>query len=554
MLSQQALEKILGIEGHIGLTPEEMVAGMTVTFYPHDPARVSSTVKGFSQELEASLIRVGVRVIPYQKSLIRVPIHKVIVRGVRLVMNNVVYACRKVFGLRRINIYVPFAVCKNLMNRTRVRGDVSVVALGDYEEGSLPIDNTSSLSRSFVIHILDMPSGVDEHADFEQHFNVSMSLFSYHMAHIVLAVNTNKWILYNFNASHPTFERGQSMDEALLYELVPKVAAPIRPPKFSEFMVMSESLDLDRAEYKGIIEDFLTGSFLFAKTRLFPRGKRVEDLPFRNEFYKWIGKVYLDGRNGMSYGFLAVQEPSALSPLVALEDAPDKIAQRIDQFADHFEYDNGAYVIIEIQGKRYYLKVPDVWVLSQRSGCDKTNMDPQADIVRLGLVNGRMYMQAPHGVEITDDYRPSFDTRVILAHALGNALVASIVHFIDPEAVFPQQLRTTGMALAHWHGYIDPARVPEGWVVHGHANPHVACSTLQSALYALDGKLNAFWASHGQGAVHYLGDIHIEPHHGINMTYPTLTGLAQFLLDNPDITVLGNRYLTLYTKTDEVHM
>ena len=67
---------------------------------------------------------------------------------------------------------------------------------------------------------------------------------------------------------------------------------------------------------------------------MYPKKRLVAELNFRNKFYKLIGKKYLDNRNGMSYGFVARQLPTDLSK-----------------------------------------EIPDVWVLTSKSGSDKSKLD-----------------------------------------------------------------------------------------------------------------------------------------------------------------------------------
>jgi hypothetical protein len=87
------------------------------------------------------------------------------------------------------------------------------------------------------------------------------------------------------------------------------------------------------------------------------------------------------------------------------------------------------------------------------------------------------------------------------------------------------------MALAHWHGYLHHATLPAGYAVHGEDNPPVSCSTFQAAIYALRGKVEAYARTVDAGR-EFMGDAHIEPHHGVNLTGPTLLWLAQWALDN----------------------
>jgi len=192
------------------------------------------------------------------------------------------------------------------------------------------------------------------------------------------------------------------------------------------------------------------------------------------------------------------------------------------------------------------LKVPEVWVLTQRSGSKKTAIDPEKDIIKMGLVNGEMVLQLPEGMKkMPAAYKPSFDTQVILAHSVGNAILSAVSNYLNINLEFATNFSKDGLSLAHWHGYINPERIPDSWHVHGQFNPHVSCSSPQSAHYALSGKINVFQHS----VMHnnkYLGDIHIEPHHGINITYWSLKDLGKFLNSSNEISTLGNKYLSPY--------
>jgi hypothetical protein len=320
--------------------------------------------------------------------------------------------------------------------------------------------------------------------------------------------------------------------------------APIRPHTFSDFIISPDHFDTNSGQYKKLIDDIVIGAKTFGATGLYPKGKKINDLPFRNNFYRWIGKIHLDHRSGMSYGFLAKQMPAQLSSLIPLETAKKKFPEITDS-KDYFFSGDKLFIIIKISGSKFCMQVPPVWVLSQKSGADKTNVTPQSDILKLGLINGKMYMETPREMKLTKDYRPSFDTKVILAHAVGNAIVASILMHFDKQADFVKRATQDGIALAHWHGYFQPENIPKGWYYYGQRNPHVACSTAQSAIFALDGKLRMF-EQVSNDHQEYKGDIHIEPHHGTNISFTSITELAELLKNNPSLSVLGNKYLPLY--------
>jgi hypothetical protein len=374
-----------------------------------------------------------------------------------------------------------------------------------------------------------------------------MSLFAHHMTNIILAVDGQKMMIYNFNASHPIYPLNDGkFDYYLLNALIPKLVAPISPHKLSEFVLLGSTFDIKDPTYSSIIKDMREGARLFSKTNLFPDGKKIDDLKFRHNFHKLIGKLHLDHRNGMSFGFVAFQMPVMLSKVYRLDDF---VKMRGDMFAgkDFFvDSESGdIFISMYINKHQLVLKVPNVWVLTLRSGSNKTDFDQNTDLLKIGLIKGQMVAELPEGLKVGNDYRPSFDTKVILAHAVGNAILASIFNYFDSTNYFANILSSKGYSISHWHGYFNKELVPYGLKVYGSSNPHVSCSSPQSAIYALHGKLDSFLKSFNslESLQNYMGDIHVEPHHGININYPSLSKLASYIIDNPNSTELGNKYL-----------
>ncbi len=545
MLSQEALEKILSIKETVSITAEEMADKMNVTFYPHVGKHIDEEVFSFVEQLKKAFSDLKVNVVPYEEALEKVSIPRIFRRLFRILVNNFICFFNGVFKLDNSRHYVPLSAIRNLFRRNKIKKGISVIALGENETWNLPMDHTISFSGSFVITIVNWPKGISEESDFVEHFDTSMSLFAHHMTNIVIAVKKDKWLLYNFNASHPIYDRKKDFNNSVLHALVPKVVAPIRPNKFSEFVFQPNAFDPFDTFHKESVDDLIKGSKEFEKTKLYPPGKKIADLPFRNNFYKWIGSIHLDERSGMSFGFFARQLPSKLEDLIIYDDFIKNHSGVVFGDKDFANFDGNLYIALSLKGLKYVMKLPEVWVLSLRSGCNKTNFDPNKDIIKLGLKNGRMHLCSPKGLVLKSDYKPSFDTKVILAHAVGNVIIASILQKFSPKDEFLNLVKNKGLAMAHWHGYFHPEKIPEGWVYHGISNPHVSCSSPQSAIYAIDGKLKIFNEMINSGKI-FLGDIHIEPHHGSNIMFPSLVGLADFLNKDSQVSVLGNKYLDLY--------
>lgn len=541
MLSEKTIQTILGLEEGVEKEPKQMAKQVILSFYPiQNLTTLSAPVLAFAKQLEETLIELGVRIIPYREALENVPTKKRIKRLLASLSNNVLYLFEKTRG-KTDRVYIDSKTIKGILKKHRIRPGVSVIALGENEMGHMPIDVASSFRLSSVITILDKPKTITEQSNFYDHFDTAMRLFAFHMTNIVIVVDKENWVVYNFNASHPFYKLKSNFKHDVLYGLLPKIAAPIRPYRFSDFTVIQKPFDSTDSVHSPLVRDLVESGPLFESFSMYPPGKKISDLPFRNKFYAWIGQLHLDHRTGMSYGFLANQMPVMPSPLIPFANIAKELGGNPPQ-EDLFYVGDDMYIVIEIKEGKFALKVPEVWLISQRSGANKTNMDPIKDVVKIGLKNGIMYIQAPKGVVFKKDYKPSFDTGVMLAHSVGNAIIASILNYTDPTNRFLEHIMKHGMALSHWHGYINPSHIPEGWSVHGIKNPHVACSSPQSALYALEGKLRAFSEARQQGLA-YRGDIHIEPHHGTNISYPTQKKLAELIGQAKDFTELGNKYL-----------
>jgi hypothetical protein len=545
LISDEAISKILGIGEKVPLTSLEMADKMNITFFPFDEKVQSKNVIDFYNKLKVAFMELKVNVVPFESALINIPIYKSILKSIQVILGNILIFYKNIVHKDKKLPFIELSVIPNLiLKRKRIKPGISVISLGTNDTGKLPMDQTLSFRDSTVITIVDRPETIKNNSDFHTHFNTAMDLFAFHMTNIVIAVSGEDFIVYNFNASHPIYPLNDGkFNEHLLDSLVPKVVAPIRPHRFKDFIVSQNHFDLNDPNISKIVEEFMEGGKLFSKTNLYPNGKKLDDLPFRTKFYRWIGKIHLDNRNGMSYGFLAWQMPATYSELIPIQEA--KKIYKIDNIDnDCISIDDKLYLCIEVNNSEYLMKVPDIYVMSQRSGSNKTNINPSKDLIKMGLSNGKMFLETPKGLVLDSDYKPSFDTKVILAHALGNAIIGSIFRFLKIENEFTSNLEKTGLAIAHWHGYINPKNIPDGFNVHGIENPHVACSSPQSAIYALRGKLHLLETT--QNLKTYRGDIHIEPHHGTNIIFPSIKSLAEYFLSRDDISILGNKYLEMY--------
>lgn len=479
ILSTGAIYRILGVKSPVPLTPEEMAKSLRVAFYPE--ARHTQKLDDFLRKLRNGLKDSGVQMVSYEEAL---------AQG----------------------------------SNGRIGKGIVLIAVGEGQPGNLAIDHVASLSNNTVLGVLDgtMP-GIGENR-LQKRLNALVGALVWHMAHIIIYVDDTSWTICNMNGAIDSYSI-DNLKDGILHLLIPKLAAPVVPPKKSDFEVHEDEFDISAPTNSMYLGDMLAGADLWGKTGLLTSQTRIDELAFRNSRYRRIAGAYLSWRTGMSYGFLARQLPVLIEPAFEFCDAPS-LFRRLDWTDnDFYEMDNHTYVALRLKNKRFIVRIPVVSVLCTRSGCDKNRLNPSTDLLQLALIEGKVILGMPKGSEERDDCQPSFDTTTILAHAVGNAIVASLLKKLKPSSKFSHALSRKGLALAHWHGFLHPTELPLGYYSHGQTNPPVSCSTLQAAIYALSGKLNALNLSLEEG-IEYLGDVHEEPSHGTNMTGRSLVKLA----------------------------
>jgi hypothetical protein len=483
ILDPAATEAVLGIPRDVPLTIDAMARGMRLTFLPH--GKKTPRITRFVEALHDVLVRSGVKIIPFSEAL------------------------------------EPGA-------KKRVQEGVVIIAAGELEAGSLPVDYVGNLRRTTAVGIVDAPCPVTDRTPTQANLDSVVQALAWSIVQVIIFVQEDQWTICTMNGAIIPCRYGAAFTDAVRGTLISKIAAPVVPPHAADFLFEEGVLDVRSPEIAPHVRDFEESAPLWARTGVMLFHTSTSNLQFRNDFYRRIGTAYLDRRSGMSYGFLARQ--LAVRPPRALHgDEADALLGGAEwREKGVVEHDGKLYVALHVSEDPLLAEVPAVRVLATRSGCDKAHVQGDRDLMLMQLDRGNISFQTPPTSGI--DYRPSYDTLTILAHALGNALIASVMALVEPDAPFLAALQTNGSALAHWHGTIDHALLPRGYRVFGAHNPPVSCSTHQSASFALEGKL-AVLRDAGRALIAYAGDLHIEPHHGVNVTWPSLVDLAQVLLE-----------------------
>jgi hypothetical protein len=326
---------------------------------------------------------------------------------------------------------------------------------------------------------------------------------------IVVGVSESRLSILNMNLSDSVFPTA-AVDDFVAKSLVPKIYVPILPLSLSRFEIGT----YDPAQSVYAAQLLKLGNAL-GPMDLLPTGFKIDDVVKRQshrDIVDWMAK----GRTGVSYGFVAYAEPPHYEGAVEISADTWATLSPVKgySFDELRQTDaNRWYLRLRSQSGFTYRQIPDIWLVSSRSGSTKTNLNLTTDIVRIGL-KGKLYLQLPQDVDpAVTDIKPSYDLYVMVSLALGAAL-------------FAPSLIANGMPMVHFHGY--PA-LP--WFAAHHEyctgveNPSVPCGTYESGVFNFLG-LQRLVEQHGP-------DIHlaslVEPDHGTNIVAHDLDYLLERL-------------------------
>ncbi len=380
-----------------------------------------------------------------------------------------------------------------------------ILAPGFFPDDLLAINRVTTLYNNIIVGIYDEAPPLASHSLPQERLDTIVGRLARDMVHILIFVTDHSWSICTMNGGVVTFNTPIPGLEDVRNTLVPKLTAQVVPPRSEDMDMEPGTMENESAEFEAVAEDFLECSALWSSNACLLTHTSTGGLEYRSNFYKRIVARYLDQRSGMSYGFFARQLPISVQPAIVQKESGEE---------------KEGMVPVRVQGQTLLVPVPQLRVITTRSGCKKNHLETRNDLLEIGLVQrngrGRAYLKTPMGCPPEIVVKPSFDTLTILAHALGNALTASILMRLRPEARFPRHLASFGASMTHWHDYPKSGLLPEGYHRHGEENPPVACSTPQSAAYSLLGKIAALEIALEEGRS-YRGDVHIEPSHGTNI-------------------------------------
>ena len=418
----------------------------------------------------------------------------------------------------------------------KLRPGVVVVEQGEGAIEDLAIHRLASLYLNPLVILLDSPAPAGLDGGPQDVLDAIVGQLAWHLSHLPIFVEDHQWTACTMNGA---VIRGKTndLDAFVARSLVPKLTAQVAPPRRDVVAIREGAFAPSQlAGAAEIADDFARAGQAWADNGLMLAHTSLDALDYRDRHARRIVAAYLDQRTGMSYGFLLRQLPVPVEPALLRADAPSAVRDAL-AIAPTAHVNGTTWAGVHLAEEDWAIQVPDVWVVSTRSGCKKTEVDPARDLVRLGLEGGRIVLETPAGVP--GSARPSYDTLVMLTHAVGNVIVSALQKALTPGAgALAAALDEDGPTASHWHGYVRSGIAPTGFASHGVDNPPVSCSTPQSAVYALVGKLKAFEAALAAGTP-FAGDVHVEPHHGTNLVGAvTLVDAAQWAAEHDPASAL----------------
>lgn len=514
----------------------EMAKRLTVTFRPLPPKGTSQTVVDFRSALKQQLETIGVTVQPWAQAT-RDFHYAVTVPGLN---RKVKLKTRMV----KTGINAVIDVERPTSRRRQVAKGVAEKVYQGYRRFSLKGEKTSALriaqiigwaednaakfvedpTNTQVISLADIDSEfTSRELPYQRKIEIGLNTLIRNFSEMVIGVSETKISILNMNLSDSVFARTE-LERFVKKSLVPKIFVPILPLPISRFRL--QDYDAARSAYAQKLVDL---SQSLASSSLFPAGFKLDSV-IKRQSYRDIVDTIVNGRTGVSYGFVAYMEPPEyVGPVEIGRSEWDELSV-VDGF-------NNSELRQNEQGRRYiclssiesteennslqkeshkcYKQIPDVWLATARSGANKTNLSLRQDVLRIGLTP-QLVLQRP-ALSETDaiDLKPSYDVFVMVAIALSTALY------------FPE-LAANGAPIVHFHGYPNATWFQPQECFSGVQNPSVPCGTYESGVFNFMSisRLHAMLST--KSSTLTLAAL-IEPDHGTNIIAADPTYLVERL-------------------------
>jgi hypothetical protein len=496
------------------IDPKLMAQRLSITFRPLPKGYKNTEILKFRAELEQKLQEYGVNVTPWQQATtefrydINIPFTnikksiktRVVKTGINAVIDvdrpPTVRSRAETFAAEKLyQLYSRFILKDQKISVSRIGS-----LIGWAEDCAAKFIEDPTNTQVIVLTDIDKEF-VNFQTPYQQKIKMGLNTLVRTFSEIVIGVSDSQFSILNMNLSDSVFSIDE-IDRFVLKSLIPKVYVPILPLPLSKFKLGNYNPELSSYAQK-----LVSLSTQLTDTNLFPPGSKLSEV-IKRRSHRDIVNVIVNGRTGVSYGFVAYAEPPKYIGEIEIPESEWQSLTTITGFNSDEVRQNTIgrrYLKTKIGAEYKFKQIPDIWICSARSGSNKTNLQLESDILRIGLTD-RLLLDLPEGIDPkTADIKPSYDVYVMLAIALSASLYAP-------------NLISNGMPMIHFHGYPAVEWLQEHEYIMGVDNPSVPCGTYESGVFNFLGIYNL--------VNQYGTDINlaclIEPDHGTNIITPDL--------------------------------
>ena len=503
------------------INPQFMAENLKVTFRPLPDNYHHQVIVRFRQQLIFYLQKHGVKVIPWKeattelKHTIKIPIinwqKSLKMQSVRADIDAVIDVERPNSWLRKLGIFIAEAWYKLSYTWLKEKQQMSVIEIAKLS--SWAEDHAAKYvedpTNTQVIILTDIDAEfVNPLTPYSQKIRIGINTLIKTFSEIVIGVSDEKFSILNMNLSDSKFAPNE-IENFALKSLIPKVFVPITPLLISRFELGEYNPHL--SNYAGKLVKL--GQEL-ASTGLFPAGFKLDEV-IKRKSHRDIVNVIVNGRTGVSYGFVAYAEPPHYvgKPEITIDEWENLLP--VVGFSNYELRQNEKgrrFIKLNIKAEDRFKQIPDIWLVSSRSGANKTDLNIDSDILRIGLQD-KLHLQLPLGSNSKKtDIKPSYDIYVMLAISLAAAL-------------YTPELIANGAPIVHFHGYPSFDWFQENEYCVGMNNPSVPCGTYESGVFNFLGI-----ADLGDQIINDVNLISlVEPDHGTNFIASDLEYLVNRL-------------------------
>ncbi|HLP87796.1 MAG TPA: hypothetical protein VK184_04205 [Nostocaceae cyanobacterium] len=522
------------------IDPQIMAQQLKVTFRPLPPRFNNQKILQLRTELEQKLKNYGVQIIPWQQATkelnyeINIPLinlnKKMTIRVVRTDINSVIDVERPIQYLDKIKTWIAeryYQIYTGLIEKNHKISVTKISRLIGWAENHI-IQHLEDPTSTQVILIMDLDHQfVDSQLPYQDKIAIGINTLVKTFSEIVIGVSNTHLSILNMNLSDSLFSR-EKIDNFVFKSLIPKIYVPITPLPISQFEL--GKYDPKKSNYAAKLVKL---SQALATTGLYPSGFKLSEV-IKRKSHRDIVDLIVNGRTGVSYGFVAYAEPPQYFGTVEISSEEwDKLLFVTGYSSDEVRQNESGrrYVKTKIHNQDIYKQIPDIWLVCSRSGANKTELNLECDILRIGLKN-QLCLQFPTGIDTTKvDIKPSYDTYVMVAIALSAAL-------------YTPELIQDGAAIIHFHGYPSKQWFDANEYYAGVDNPSVPCGTYESGVFNF---LNIHSLADKTNSNIVLASL-IEPDHGTNIISNNLEYLLTRLqagIKNQQIELGGKHFPSL---------